>query len=125
MNTVMRLHTALFAHVTTIFNGKKCQRESEEDNELVSEPDPRKIEGLVPRLTTNSIMAEPTSSSTSSRIWSIEDILRREPEEPSKSAVLQSRTNYGPLKVQQLRPRSMKSVSGSRFPQPLTLPLRR
>ena len=65
-------------------------------------------------------MAEPTSSSTSSRIWSIEDILRIEPEEPSKSAVLQSRTNYGPLKVQQLKPRSMKSVSGSRFPQPLT-----
>ena len=39
------------------------------------------------RKTTSSIMAEPTSSSTSSRIWSIEDILRREPEEPQKSAV--------------------------------------
>ena len=65
-------------------------------------------------------MAEPTSSLTSSRILSIEDVLRTEPEELSKSAVLQPRTNYGPLKVQQLRPCSMKSVSGSCFLQPLT-----
>ena len=33
MNTVTRLHTALFAHVTAIFNGKKREEDSEEDNE--------------------------------------------------------------------------------------------
>ena len=33
MNTVMELHTTLFAHVTAIFNGNKREEDSEEDNE--------------------------------------------------------------------------------------------
>ena len=33
MNTVIRLHTALFALVTAIFNGKKRKEDSDEDNE--------------------------------------------------------------------------------------------
>ena len=39
MNTVMRLHTALFAHVTAIFNGKKRKGDSEGDSEEDSEED--------------------------------------------------------------------------------------
>ena len=30
MNTVMWLHTALFAHVTAIFNGKKCKEDNKQ-----------------------------------------------------------------------------------------------